>query len=154
MKYAKIGYKYLLEKSKGFTLLELIIASGIFAFVISGILILFINSSILDNANRNKSIAVSHAETTMEYIRSMHSQDHFDTILNSLCSLGNSTTWDLTSTLNLSGLSNETVTVTTSSDCTNSNLTLLDYTVNVAWLDRGQRSRSLVIETAISKRTP
>ena len=54
---------------KGLTLTELILAAAIMAFVLCGLLVLFINSSILNEANRNLATAVAHAQYIMEEIR-------------------------------------------------------------------------------------
>jgi len=141
---------------KGFTLLELVLAIGIFASAMAAILLLFINCAILDNANRNKSIAISHAESAMEYIRSQS----FSTNQNHLCSSGNPVPWDVTQTLlnppntqaNLIALTSETINITTTQSCCSKDpLDRLDVTVNVAWSDRGQRSRNLALGTSISK---
>lgn len=140
-----------LMNKKGFTLIELLIAAAIFAFAMSGILLMFTNCAFLDEANRNKSIATIHAETAMEYMRS---QD-FSTIQNNLCSGGVPTDWNLLSSLNLSlpsGFTNESIKATTTQNCcSESPLNWLVITVEVSWLDKGQRSRSLTLGTSISK---
>jgi len=144
-----------LMNKKGFTLSELLIAAAIFAFAMSGILLMFINCAFLDQANRNKSIAIIHAETAMEYIRSQT----FSTIRNNLCTsvvsplVPEPVTWSLgPATLNLSGLTSESINaITTQTCCSRIPLDWLDVTVNVSWLDKGQRSRSLALGTSISK---
>jgi len=137
-----------LTNKKGFTLPELLIAAAIFTFAMSGILLMFINCAFLEEANRNKSIATIHAETAMEYIRSQS----FSTIQNKICLGGAPTSWDLEPTLNLRDLTNEGINVTTTQNCCSRNpLDWLDVTVNISWLDKGQRSRSLALGTSISK---
>lgn len=133
-----------LMNKKGFTLIELLIAAAIFAFAMSGILLMFTNCAFLDEANRNKSIATIHAETAMEYIKSQS----FTTIQNNLCN--NNGIWSLTAILNPVGLTNEGINVSCTQNCCN-NLNWLDMTVNVSWFDKGQRSRSLTLGTSISK---
>ncbi len=138
-----------LMNKKGFTLLELVVAVGIFAFAIYGILLLFINSATLDNTNRNKTIATSHAETALEYIRSLG----FSTTRQNLCSGKGS--WSLPlQTINLSGLNNEEpINITTippdCQDCCTTNP--LDITVTVTWKDMAQAiTRTLALGTSIS----
>ncbi|MFY9402138.1 MAG: prepilin-type N-terminal cleavage/methylation domain-containing protein [Candidatus Omnitrophota bacterium] len=57
-------------KNKGFSLVELLLAAAILAFVLTGLLFLFAQCSLLNEANRNKSTAVSHAEYILEDLRS------------------------------------------------------------------------------------
>jgi len=137
-----------LTNKKSFTLSELIIATAIFAFAITGILQMFISCAFLDQANRNNNIAIVHAETALEYIKSLS----FNTIQNNICLNGAPVTWDLQPTLNLRDLTNEGINVTTTASCCSRNpLVWLDITVNLSWLDNLQRERSLVLGTSISK---
>ena len=136
---------------KGFTLVELLIAAVIFAFAMSGILLMFINCAFLDQANRNKSIAATHAETALEYIRSQT----FSTIKSHLCTSEVPPvpiSWALDPvTLNLSGLTNESINATTTLICCSENpLDWLDITVKVEW-EAQKKTRSLELETSISK---
>ncbi len=145
-----------LMNKKGFTLVELLMAVAILAFAMSGILLMFINCAFLDQANRNKSIATIHAETAMEYIRSQT----FSTIQNNLCTsvvsplVPEPVTWSLgPATLNLSGLTSESINATTTSNCCSRiPLDWLDITVEVKWKDRAQTNeRNLKLGTSISK---
>ena len=76
IKNTKFSYKgYLILNinimhSKALTLTELLLSAAILSFVLCGMLILFINSSFLNEANRNLTTAVAHAEYIMEEIRS------------------------------------------------------------------------------------
>ena len=141
------------RSKKGFTLPELLIATAIFAFAISGILLMFINCAFLDQANRNKSIATTHAETAMEYIRSQT----FSTIQKYLCTsdvLPVPVSWSLDpATLSLSGLTSESINATTTQACCSGNpLDWLEITVEVKWKDRAQTNeRNLKLVTSISK---
>jgi prepilin-type N-terminal cleavage/methylation domain-containing protein len=144
-------FKMSLTNKKGFTLPELLIAAAIFAFAMSGILLMFINCAFLDQANRNKSIATIHAETAMEYIRSQT----FSTIQNHLCTSEVPpvpVSWSLgPATLNLSGLTNESINATTTLICcSKSPLDWLDITVKVEW-EAQKKTRSLELKTSISK---
>ena len=136
---------------KGFTLVELLMAAAILAFAMSGILLMFINCAFLNQANRNNSIATIHAETAMEYIKSQT----FSTIQNHLCTSGVSpvpVTWSLDpATLNLSGLTSESINATTTQTCcSRSPLDWLDITVRVEW-EAQNKTRSLELRTSISK---
>ena len=57
------------SRTRGFTLTELLLAAAIMAFVLCGLLILFINSSFLNEGNRNFTTAVAHAQYIMEELR-------------------------------------------------------------------------------------
>jgi len=129
-------------RDSGFTLAELLLACGILAFTLSGLLALFINCSFLNEANRNLAIAISHANFIMEEIRG--------TGFSGLEARINNNEWDLDaqqiqSDYNLTPLDNETITttVTQSGDP-------LGVSVRVDWLDRGQRSRNTVLTTLIT----
>lgn len=140
-----------LKCKNGFTLPELLIAAAIFAFAMSGILLMFINCAFLDQANRNKSIATIHAETAMEYIRSQT----FSTIQSHLCTSEvhpEPVTWSLNPvTLNLSGLTNESINATTTPICCSENpIDWLEITVRVEW-DAQKKRPFLELVTSISK---
>jgi hypothetical protein len=55
--------------SKAITLTELLLAAAIMAFVISGIIALFVNCTLLNEGSHNLTIAVSHAQHILEEIR-------------------------------------------------------------------------------------
>lgn len=141
-----------LMNKKGFTLVELLIAAVIFAFAMSGILLMFINCSFLDQANRNKSIATIHAEFVMEDIMEYMRSGDLVPLQNEIDS--GVWNWDSVTICNKLGctspcvLNSESIT-TTYVTATNP----LDITVTVSWKDRAQaNSRSLKLETLISKR--
>jgi len=124
---------------KGFTLVELILTVAILAFAISGILLLFINCAFINEANRNLSIATSHAQFVMEDIRS----SQFGTLKADINN--GSWNWDTTA-INSAGLTALNIeSIATQAAGTEP----LDITVTVAWQDRAQRNRSLVLETLL-----
>lgn len=137
--------------NKGFTLVELLIATAIFAFVMSGILLMLISCASLDEANREKSIATIHAETAMENIRSQG----FATIQANYPPGGTSYALNLTGLNITNPLTNENINFTTQYCCDSTGnpncLNCLNITVNVLWLDKGQRNRNLTLGTSISK---
>ena len=64
--YLKMSIIY---SNKGLTLTELLLAAAILAFVLCGIVALFVNCSFLNEANRNLTVAMTHAQYIMEEIR-------------------------------------------------------------------------------------
>lgn len=125
---------------KGFTLVELLLATAILALVLTGILALFINCVFLNEANRNLAIATSHAQYIMEEIR--------DTDFDSIDSAITGETWDLSENeiksppYNLTALIDEQI---------DTNITQsgnpLGVSVRVSWTDRGQRARVTELRT-------
>jgi type II secretory pathway pseudopilin PulG len=63
----KSGYGH---KKRGFTLLELVIATAIFVFTAAGILSLVISCIILNEINRNTLVAYTAIQSKMEEIKS------------------------------------------------------------------------------------
>jgi type II secretory pathway pseudopilin PulG len=130
---------------KGFTLSELLLAATILSFAFGTLIVSFVACFLLNETNRNLSIAVTHAQYVMEEIR-----DTASTVagFGNLTTQINSGNWDWNSTTvssrGLSTLSNETI---------DSNVTgtdLLDVTVTVNWQNRG-RNRNTVLETLITE---
>lgn len=127
-------------KTKGFTLPELLIAAAILAFALLAILASFVSCFLLNEANRNLTVAITHAQYVMEEIKNTG----FDSIRND----GNSQ-WDWDSatiaTKGLIPIRNEGIdTQVTGTD-------LLDVGITVSWQDRGGRNRSTHLETLIAQ---
>lgn len=150
-------FKYPDWPRKGFSLLEVLVATAVFAFAMAGVLQLFIKCALLDQTNRNKGIATAHAQTVMEgiteYMRTHEPSDLQE-------HLGN---WTWNSVAVIGGkmncaapvypcvLSSETIT-TTYSDADPANHPPV-VTVTVRWKDKVQSNeRSLELKTFISKR--
>jgi len=143
MRYNKLGFTPLWTtrakknsmSQTGFTLSELMIAAVILAFVCANILLFFINSIFLNESNRNRSIAISHAQYALEELKNLP----FGSI--------NSTTWDSTTLTSkgLNPLSNESLVITVTGT------KLLDIAVTVNWRDHGLRSRSVSLNTLIAE---
>lgn len=125
---------------KAVTLSELLLATAILAFVLSGLLMLFTKCMLLNDANRNLATATSHAEYVLEDIR----QKVFSTIQTNI----NNGTWDWNpgqiSGQGLTALGNEAI------DTQASGSNPLRVTVTVTWIDRSQRARSTFLETLIT----
>ncbi len=138
-----------LMNKKGFTLVELLIAAAIFAFAMSGILLMFINCAFLEQTNRNKSIATIHAESVMEDIMEYMRNNELSSLQDDI-DLGE-WNWDSDTIVSkCSTVINDSESITTTYvTATNP----LDITVTVSWKDRAQtNTRSLKLETLISKR--
>jgi prepilin-type N-terminal cleavage/methylation domain-containing protein len=127
----------LLFHQKGMTLPELLLAASILAFAIAGILLLFVNCSLLNESNRNLTIAASHAQFVMEDIKN----SNFATLQADIGAGNWNWTADIISSQNLTPLDNESITTQASG------AGALDITVTVLWQDRNQRNRQFVLET-------
>jgi len=128
---------------KALTIPEVLIAAIFLAVVLSGILMLFISCMLLNEANRNSTVAITHAQYIMEEIRS--------TPFASIKTMADNDTWDLdtaelaASPYNLTTLNNEAIDtiVTTAGN-------LLGVVVDVSWQDRRGRDRSEQLVTRIA----
>lgn len=126
-----------LNSKNAFTLAELLLASAILAFALSGLLALFANCIVLNETGRNSFIALHHAELVMEEIKNTD----FSNISNKI--QNGDWDWDVSNieSNGLTPLTNEQI------DASVSGSDVVDITVNVAWLDRGARSRNLNLTT-------
>lgn len=123
----------------GFTLSELLLASGIMAFVLVGLLQLFITCIVLNESNRNLSVATAHGQYVLEEMKNTN-----------FTSLKNGTLdWDWDTNQigekGLTPLSSELI-VTGIVDSG-----YLQITVTLTWKDFGIRDRSLVLRTLITE---
>ncbi|MFH1519447.1 MAG: hypothetical protein ABIE75_02625 [Candidatus Omnitrophota bacterium] len=128
---------------KSLTLSEIMIATIFIAVALSGILLLFINCMLLNAANRNSTVAITHAQYIMEEVRGTDF-----TLIQGLVGGGH---WDLDSTglsaapYNLAVLDNEAIdtTVTVVGN-------MLEIEVVVSWQDRLGRNRNEQLLTRIA----
>ena len=137
---------------KGLTLAELLIAAAILAFVLSGLLLLFINCSLLNEANRNLTVAMTHAQLIMEEIRNQESA----AVAGDLAAIEtqiNNGVWDLdalaisSAPYNLAALKNEYIdTAVTTSGGSNP----LGISITVTWTDRRSRNRQAILQTLMA----
>lgn len=127
---------------KGFTLPELLLAAAILAFVLCGLLVLFINCVFLNEANRNSTVALSHAQYVMEDIK--------NTNFYSIKTKIDNGDWDwATAGITARGLNplpNESI--DTSRGSTDNPL---EVAVTVTWQDRRQRNRQAALRTLFAK---
>ena len=128
------------NKRSGFTMPEMLLTAAILGYALSVVLAGYANNVALDEASRNLSSAVSHAEFVMEDIRNAS----FGSVAGNITS-GN-WNWD-TSTVTAQGL---TALNSESIAATSSGTNPLDITVTVTWNDLNGRSRSRVLKTTIS----
>lgn len=125
---------------KGFTLVELLLAAAILVFAIVGLAALFINVALLNDANRNLTIATSHAQFVMEKIKDANFSSLSTDITNGIWNYNKAAI----DTAGLTALKGETITTVASG--TN----LLDITITVSWQDRTSKNRSFVLEALIT----
>lgn len=130
------------KKNRGFTLSELLLACAILAFVLTGLLVLFINCIFLNEANRNLSVATGHAQYAMEEIK--------DTDFDSIKTKGDNGDWDWcdSATITSKGLT------PLNNECINTGVTgtePLDIVVTVSWQDLKGRNRNIALETLITE---
>ena len=128
---------------RGFTLSELLLAAAILVFVLAGLLALFINCLLLNEANRNLTVATAHAQYIMEQIK--------DTDFSQVETKINLGDWDLDASeiesapYNLTALSNENIDTIVSQSGNP-----LGISVTVQWDDRPGRFRSAQLDTLIA----
>ena len=128
------------QSPQGFTLVEVLIAIGILAIVIVGLLQLFVYCSTLAEAAGNTTLAVNEAQNEMEEIRN-HSFGSIATDYASGGTPGN--TFTLT---NLNG----TGTITTSQIGGSSEL--LQIQIDVSWQNKNGRSFATALTGLIARR--
>lgn len=135
---------------KGVTLSELLIAALIIVTSFTALLASFVACLILNEANRNLVLAVSHAQYVMEDIKNMATTSAgFSAIANNGNVYGN-TNWDwanpaVINTKALVALKDESI------ETNMTGTTSLNVVVTVNWHDRGNRNRSVILETIITE---
>jgi len=129
------------SKTKGLTLAELLLTAAIMAFVLCGLLILFVNCSFLNDANRNLVVAMTHIQYILEDIR--------NTDFTGLESTITTGSWDWNEgdivSNNLISLPNEYIDTNVFQSGNP-----LGVSVMVTWQDRRGRDRSREIQTLIT----
>lgn len=128
------------KSSQGFTLPELLLTAAILGYALSIMLMLFINTTALNQASRNLTTATIHAEYIMENLK--------NTAFAQIATNINNGTWNWnTAAITSNGLTAlNTENITTTYSGTNP----LTVTVAVTWADNGGRSRSKSLSTLIS----
>lgn len=127
------------------TLAEVMVAAVFLTVVLGGILMLFVNCSLLNEANRNLTAAITHAQYIMEEIKG----EEFALVEEKI----DNGDWDLgaevisSSPYNFSPLLNEVI----DTEAADSADGTLQVSVNVWWQDRRQRDRSIQIDTCLTE---
>ena len=121
--------------------MEVLLTVGILAFCLCGLLALFINCLFLNEANRNLTVAITHAQHVMEEIR--------DSDFTNLGSTITSGSWDWNeagiASRNLVALSDESI----DTDIFR-NANPLGIRVTVSWSDQRGRDRQEELQTLIT----
>ena len=113
--------------NRAFTLVELMVAAFILLFAISGMLVAFVSSTLLNESNNNLVIAVNDAQFVLEQIKGV--------AYTSISSYSAPT---------FTSLSSETITLSR-----NVGTRIAEVTVNVSWSERGS-TRNFSLSTRIS----
>lgn len=92
------------KTAKGFTLSELLLASAILAFALSGILLLFINCILLNEVSRNTTLAYSAVQAKMEEVKNT-SFGTMDSLNNTVFSLNGFLPGDASATISVTAVS-------------------------------------------------
>ena len=132
---------------KGFTLTELLIALGILAVALTGLLSIYIAGNWLIESGRNTMTATKDAEAVFEYIKSLDLSN--SAVRANLRNNRNNQTWWQNAIGNFT-LSNETVNVSNLNSSDPSwNDNPLGLQVTVSWTERG-RNRNVSLQTEFS----
>ncbi|MDD5070910.1 MAG: prepilin-type N-terminal cleavage/methylation domain-containing protein [Candidatus Omnitrophica bacterium] len=128
-----------MAKHQAFSLMEMLIAVMILVLGLCVVLMAFLNSIFLNAANRQLTVASSHADFILEEIKN----SDFNTLSGDI----NNGTWDWSYTdilsFGLTALTNEQI------DVSVSGVDELTVSANVSWQERTGRNRNLELSTII-----
>ena len=130
------------SKVRALTLAEVMIAAAVLILVCSMLYLLFVNCIILNQLNRERTIAMSHAEYIMEEIRN----ESF-TGLHAKIMTSNFWDWDEAdiTAAELQALTGESINVTSDDSVAD----LLDVSVTVSWTNRRSETGQETLRTYI-----
>lgn len=139
-------HRVVIKNNQGFTLAELMMAAFILVFVLSGLLLLFTNCMLLNDASRNLSVATSHGEYVLEQV----SATTFTGLETRIANNGVNG-WDL-STANLQASPYNFIALPAENLVTSvfQSGNPLGVSVLVSWQDRGQKNRSTELRTYLT----
>lgn len=133
---------------KAITLVEVLIAVGILGLTLSGVLLVFVRCSLINQDSRNLTVAASHAQFVVEDIRNADFDDLPADIASGVWN------WDGAGieAKGLTPLSSEIIN-TECIECTDppEEDDLLHIRVIVSWQNLDQRDRDFILETLIGK---
>lgn len=131
-----------LLNKKGFTLVELLIASAILVFALTGLLGLFISCIFLNQSNRNLTVATTHAQFVLEDIKNQNFAGipaYSKTWTNAEIPVK----WPSLTSNSLLDQEYFVISVTGTD--------ILDIALTVNWKDRKVRNRSITLQTLIAE---
>jgi len=131
----------------GVTLAEMMVAACILLLMCSMMYLLFANCVILNQLNRERSLAMTHAEYVLEEIKN----ENFTNLENRINGVSPWTAewdWDTTEigTEGLSALNGEAI----DTNEVGANPGLLDIVVNVSWVNRRGTTQTVSVETLMA----
>ena len=129
------------ETRTAFTFVESMLAFVIVAVAVVGLLTVFTNNMFLNMANRDFTIAISHAQYALEYTK----RKSFYNILNETITTDTWNSSDLTYN-KLVPLDAESIVI----NATEPSTYLKDVIATVNWQERGMFNRSISLETMIA----
>ncbi len=136
------------SRVKGITLVEVLIAVGILGVTLSGVLLVFVRCSLINQGSRSLTVAATHAQFVVEDIRSAD----FDSLPAKIAQ----GMWDWDSAdieaKEITPLNNEIIN-TECKGCAEppEEEDLLHIIVTVSWQNLDQRDRDFTLETLIGK---
>lgn len=123
VRFQKPIFYYMRDKKKGFTLLEILVASGILVIALTGLLATYAACFDLVETTRNSNLALNAAQKTLEEMRNVNFLNIFSSY--------NGTTFQASGMTANSSLGFISI--------NNSNPNLLSVAVGVCWRQRGSR---------------
>ena len=139
------------------TLPEIMIAAALLMVMCSMLYLLFANCSFLNQFNRERTIAMSHAEYVMEWVKN-EAMDDFDSVYSDI-QAGNTTPWawgssdiagefDSGSAYDFIPLNDEAIDVSVPGAA---DVDPLDVRVTVSWTDWRTKTRSVKLDTLLTE---